>query len=247
MAEQASRVLVVEDEDGIRDRIIRILGFEGFEAQGARSVREGIRLSQEFLPDVIISDIMMPQSDGLDLVGLLRSRRETRLTPIIMLTALAEREWQRRFMELGADDYITKPFSAEELVGAVKIQCRKLEWRNAGARSQAVHDFGFEFSGRLFDPIRRTLVRPDADAEVLTMSEAQLLLILLENAGQPMSREALLEGMGRQFSPTDRTVDVLVGRLRRKIGDDARTARLLVTVRSSGYALQSEVRRVAIN
>jgi len=158
VTEHASKVLVVEDEDGIRDRIIKILGFEGFEARGASSVREGLRLSQEFLPDVIVSDIMMPQSDGLDLIGLLRSRQETRLTPVIMLTALAEREWQRRFMEMGADDYITKPFSAEELVSAVKTQCRKLEWRHDDARSQVAHDFGFEFCDRLFDPIRRTLL-----------------------------------------------------------------------------------------
>jgi DNA-binding response OmpR family regulator len=247
VTEHASKVLVVEDEDGIRDRIVRILGFEGFEARGASSVREGLRLSQEFSPDVIVSDIMMPQSDGLDLIGLLRSRQETRLTPVIMLTALSEREWQRRFMEMGADDYITKPFLAEELVGAVKTQCRKLEWRNAEVQSQGTQNFGFEFAGRLFDPIRRTVTREGFDVEILTISESQLLMILLKDAGDLLSREVLLERMGRQFSPLDRTIDVLVGRLRRKIGDDPRAAQILVTVRSSGYVLNSEVRRVAIN
>ena len=246
MAQDATRVMVVEDEDVIRDRIVRILGFEGFEARGASSVREGLRLSQEFLPDVIVSDIMMPQGDGLDLVGLLRSRAETRLTPVIMLTALAERESQRRFMELGADDYITKPFSAEELVGAVRTQCRKLEWRDAEVRSRTTRKVGYAFAGRLFDPIRRALTRAGAEAEVLTVSESQLLLILVENAGELLPRDTLLESMGRPASATDRTVDVLVGRLRRKIGDDPRPARILVTVRGDGYRLESEVQVTAI-
>lgn len=245
--DQASKILVVEDEEGIRDRIVRILGYEGFEARGAGSVREGIRLSQEFEPDVIVSDVLMPQSDGLDLIGLLRSKRETRLTPVIMLTALAEREWQRRFMELGADDYITKPFSAEELVAAVKTQCRKLQWRQTEAEVNGTQMVGFEFEGRLFDPVRRTLTREGAEVEVLTISEARLLLIMLEGAGKLQSREALLEQMGRRYSPYDRTIDVLVGRLRRKIADDPRSPSLLHTVRSSGYLLDAEVRRVAIN
>jgi len=91
------------------------------------------------------------------------------------------------------------------------------------------------------------LLRSAVDVEVLTISESQLLLILLEDAGNPLNREVLLERMGRPFSPSDRTIDVLVGRLRRKIGDDPRAAQILLTVRSSGYVLNCEVRRVAIN
>lgn len=247
MPEPTSKVLVVEDEAPIRERIVRILGYEGFEARGAESVREGLRISEEFAPDVIVSDIMMPQGDGLDLVGLLRARQETRLTPVIMLTALAEREWQRRFMELGADDYITKPFSADELVNAVRMQCRKVAWRHEDAKAAARHSVGFAFAGRLFDPIRRTLSHEQGAAEVLTTSEAQLLLLLLEGAGRPLSREHLLEKMRRKFSPFDRTIDVLVGRLRRKLDDDPRAPEILLTVRSSGYMIAAEVRRVAIN
>jgi len=247
MEEHASKVLVVEDEDAIRDRIVRILGYEGFEARGAGSVREGLRLSQEFGPDVIVSDVLMPQSDGLDLIGLLRSRRETRLTPIIMLTALSEREWYRRFMELGADDYITKPFSAEELVAAVRTQCRKILWRQNETEVASTSMVGFEFAGRLFDPVRRTLRRGEGEVDVLTISEASLLLALLEGAGRPLSRELLLEKLGRSYSPDDRTVDVLIGRVRRKLADDPRAPRLLQTVRGAGYILDAEVRRVAID
>jgi two-component system OmpR family response regulator len=243
----ASRtVLVVEDEAEIRDRIQRILDFEGFSTMGAASIREGLRLCMEQQPDVVVSDIMMPQSDGLDLISVLRARKESRLTPVIMLTALAQREWQRRFMELGADDYITKPFTAEELVGAVQTQCRKLDWRDTAAMPSATRVVAYRFADRLFDPVQRTLTLPNGEEETLTVTEARLLLALLDHAQQGLSREDIFEQMGRRYSPPDRTVDVLVGRLRRKLGDDEKNPTLIVTIRSVGYMLDAEAKRVSL-
>jgi DNA-binding response OmpR family regulator len=248
MMDPATRtVLVVEDEGEIRDRVMRILDFEGYATLGAESIRDGLRICQEEEPDVVISDILMPHGDGLDLISVLRARKKSRLTPVIMLTALTQREWQRRFMELGADDYITKPFSADEIVGAVQSQCRKLDWQVAAAVPEPSQVVAYKFEGRLFDPVRRTVQLSSGEEETLTVTEARLLLALLTNAQRSLSRDAIFEHMGRQYSPLDRTVDVLVGRLRRKIGDDEKSPRLVVTIRSVGYMLDAEVLRVMLN
>jgi DNA-binding response OmpR family regulator len=247
MAAHSRSVLVVEDESEIRERIMRILDFEGYATLGAESIREGLRLFMEEDPDVVISDILMPHGDGLDLVSVLRARAESRLTPVIMLTALSQREWQRRFMELGADDYITKPFTAEEIVGAVQSQCRKLDWQATAAVPAASQVVAYKFAGRLFDPVRRTVQLPSGGSETMTVTEARLLLTLLDKPQQSLSREAIFEAMGRQYAPLDRTVDVLVGRLRRKIGDDEKSPELVVTIRSVGYMLDAEVVRVMLN
>ena len=124
-----TRIIVIEDETPIRERIVKALSFEGYDAVGAENGREGLALVQEIGVDLIIADIMMPELDGLGLVSVLRSDPLTRLTPVIMLTALDERASQRKFMEIGADDYITKPFDLSELLGAVQAQLRKQEWR----------------------------------------------------------------------------------------------------------------------
>jgi len=244
-ADASTRVLVVEDEDEIRERMVRILDFEGFEAIGAGTIADALRLSRDEHPDIVVSDILMPHGDGLDLVGVLRARKETRLIPVVMVTALSDRQWQRRFMELGVDDYITKPFTAEELVGAIRTQCKKLDWRKS-ATAQVMNTAGrYAFEGRTYDPILRTIHFDDHTDEVLTVSEARLLLFLLERPGQPVSRQEIFEAMKRQYSPLDRTVDVLVGRLRRKMRDTISGASLLQTVRSVGYMLDAKVERVA--
>lgn len=247
MDAHARSVLVIEDESEIRERVMRILEFEGYATLGADSIREGLRVFMEEEPDVVISDILMPHGDGLDLVSVLRARSESRLTPVIMLTALSQREWQRRFMELGADDYFTKPFTADEIVGAVQSQCRKLDWQATAAIPAASQVVAYKFDGRLFDPVRRTVTLPSGEIETLTVTEARLLLTLLGSAQQSLSRETIFEEMGRQYAPLDRTVDVLVGRLRRKVGDDEKKPKLVVTIRSVGYMLDTEVERVMLN
>jgi DNA-binding response OmpR family regulator len=102
--------MIVEDDDLIRERLVKALTFEGYQAMDAENGRVGLELIDKDKPDLVICDILMPELGGFDFVSVLRSRPETRTVPIIMLTALSERLSQREFMELGADDYLTKPF-----------------------------------------------------------------------------------------------------------------------------------------
>jgi len=183
----------------------------------------------------------MLQGDGVDLVSFVRSRADTRLLPIVMVTALADRQWQRRFMELGADDYLTKPFKAAELVGAVKTQCTKLEWREGSQVAKNGPGQSYTFVGRIFDPVRRMVRLPDGQEQMLTASEAQLLTVLLDSPGEVQPRESIMKLMGRDFTPLDRLVGVLIGRLRRRVGDAPRKPALVLTIRRSGYLLDSSV------
>ncbi len=119
------RILVIEDEDGIRDRMVRILGFEGYEARGAANGMAGVSMAHDFRPDVILCDVTMPEGDGNEVLALLRQHLDTEVIPIIMVSAAADRASIRSAMENGADDYITKPFTTEELIGAIEAQLRR--------------------------------------------------------------------------------------------------------------------------
>lgn len=243
-----TKILVVEDEAPIRERVIKALNFEGYEAIGGENGRVGLELAKQHHPDLIIADIMMPELDGQALVALLRDDSEMRLTPIIMITALDQRVDQRRFMELGVDDYITKPFDLAELLGAVQAQLRKESWREKQSRGVEVES-GVEylFAGWRFETDRRQMNGADGSKAALTASEAQLLVTLLENPNSVISRDALFEALHRTASsPFDRTIDVLVSRLRRKIGDNPRKPKILVTVRNTGYMFNANVEKVQI-
>jgi two-component system OmpR family response regulator len=233
-------ILVVEDEKAVRERMAKILQFEGYAVDAAQDVGEAIRQLDLQLPDVILCDIMMPKGDGVDLVSLVRSRADTRLIPIIMVTALTERRWQRRFMDLGADDFLTKPFRAEELVNAVETQCAKLSWHEQ-ALQKASPGRMRKFAGHAFDPVQRVLKLESQEEAGLTTKEAQLLTVLLDHAGEDLSRERIMVAMGRSYDPMDRGIDILIGRLRKLIGDDTRNPSVVRTVRGQGYRLDVEV------
>jgi DNA-binding response OmpR family regulator len=120
-----AKILVVEDEAAIRERIIKMLRFEGFEALGADNGAVGVGMAQQHRPDLIICDISMPELNGFGAVSVLRSHPATEAIPVIFVTAAVDRAAQRKGMELGADDYLTKPFTAEELLAAVRAQLHK--------------------------------------------------------------------------------------------------------------------------
>ncbi|MDH3474304.1 MAG: response regulator transcription factor [Rhodospirillales bacterium] len=236
-----TKILIVEDEAPIRERIVKALKFEGYETLEGENGRVGLELAKRHDPDLIIADIMMPELDGHGLVSLLRDSPETRLTPIIMLTALDQRVDQRRFMELGVDDYISKPFGLEELLGAVQAQLRKQTWRGNQVRRP---DDGliYGFAGWTFETDRRRLVSKGGQESTLTASESQLLLTLLDNPNSVLSRDFLFDSLERSASsPFDRTIDVLISRLRRKIEDNPRNPQILTTIRNVGYLLNAEV------
>lgn len=249
-AQRRNRVLVVEDETPLRATIVRSLRFEGYDAEGAKDGREALALVAERSPDVVVTDIRMPGMSGVELVAALREDPRTRLVPVIMLTAVPDRPTQRQAMELGADDYITKPFEMEELLGSIGAQLRRRRWRldsEAAEEGAAI----VEFDRWRYDVERRLLTAAGGGGEErrLTYSEARLLNAFLEQPGRSIDRQDLLDRMGRPAaSPLDRSVDVFVNHLRQKIEADARNPVLLKTVRSVGYVLdlpRDKVRRYA--
>lgn len=236
-------ILVIEDEVPIRERIAKALNFEGYQAIEAGNGQEGLAALQSSHIDLVIADIMMPELDGTGLVSVLRSNPNTRLMPVIMLTALDQRANQRKFMELGADDYITKPFDLEELLRAVEVQLRKQSWREPPMPKLA-EKTSYSFAGWRFEVDRRRLVSPMGKEDFLTNSEAQLLMALLEHPNSVMDRDVLFELLGRPASsPFDRTIDVLISRLRRKVEVDPKKPELFVTVRNVGYLFGAEVEK----
>lgn len=236
-----TKILVIEDEAPVRERIVKALSFEGYETFEGENGREGLELARQHGPDLIIADIMMPELDGQGLVSVLRDDPETRLTPVIMVTALDQRVEQRRFMEMGADDYITKPFDLDELLGAVQTQLKKKDWRESQVKRPESGTI-YTFEGWRFETDKRLLVSPDGEESSLTLSEAQLLANMLDNPNQVLSRDFLFDSLDRTASsPFDRTIDVLVSRLRRKIEENPRQPRILATVRNVGYMVKTDV------
>jgi two-component system, sensor histidine kinase and response regulator len=134
-----TRILVIEDEDNILDNVIETLELEGFEAAGARDGREGIQMAYEFRPDLILCDIMMPGFSGYEVLATLRNEPLTAITPFVFLTALGTRDDLRHGMELGADDYLTKPFTPAELKAAIHTQMKKYETRAQQYEEQVQH------------------------------------------------------------------------------------------------------------
>lgn len=237
-----TKVLVVDDEVSLREVLVRFLSFRGYETLCAADGNEALAIVRSHRPDVIVTDIRMPVLNGIDLVKVLREDPATRLTPIIMLTGVPDRASQRRSMETGADDYITKPFKMEELLGAIAAQLRRRQWLAepdmAGPGADCGASTVVEFAHWRYDVERRMLNATDGSRTErrLTISEARLLNALIEHPGRTIDRQELLDRMGRSAaSPFDRSVDVFINHLRRKIETDARNPTLLKTVRSAGY------------
>ncbi len=238
-----TKILVVEDEAPIRERVVKALTYEGYVTLEGENGRIGLELAKTEHPDLIIADIMMPELDGHDLVTLLRDNPSTRLTPIIMVTALHERADQRRFMELGVEDYISKPFDLEELLSAVQTQLRKQTWRDSNTMRP---DEGavYKFAHWRYETDRRRLASETGKESLLTSSEGHLLVTLLDNPNSVLSRDFLFDALERTASsPFDRTIDVLISRLRRKIEDNPRNPQILTTIRNVGYLLNAEVEK----
>ena len=225
----ASEVLVVEDEPDIRDLIALHLARDGFRCRTAATGTEALRAVRAHSPDLVILDLMLPEMDGLDVCRRLRHEPRTAALPIIMLTAKTDEVDRVLGLELGADDYVAKPFSPKELVARVRAVLRRT--RSAGS----IPTFA---SGDLaLDPSRHVASvagRPLA----LTPKEFDLLQALLESEGRVLSREHLLNrvwGYARADEIESRTIDVHVRRLRAKLGAEGRR---ITTVKSIGYRLE---------
>ena len=234
----SASILVVDDDPEIRRLLSRFLSEQGFKvaAAGSRADFEARMLDGQF--DLVILDVMLPDGSGLDICRSLRSRNPG--ICIILVTALKEEVDRIVGLELGADDYIGKPFSPRELVARIRAVLRRA---GENAPSTATREC-YRFAGYVADPTSRSVVSPAGQALDLTGAEFQLLQVLLDRPGRILSREQLLDlTQGREASVVDRSIDVLISRIRRKFrdaGDDD----IVKTVRNGGYQLATRVDRI---
>ena len=235
-----TRLLLVDDEAGLREPLAEYLSRQGFAVTQAASATEARAQLAGDPPDLVLLDIMMPGEDGLSLC---RHLAESRAIPTILLTAKGEAMDRIVGLEIGADDYVVKPFEPRELVARIRSVLRR-----AGKEPEntAVDDLLFEFEGWQLDPLKRRLT--DREGAVVTISSAEfrLLLAFLEHPRQVLDRDRLLDMVqGREAHLFDRAVDNQISRLRRKIEADSRNPTLIQTVWGGGYMLAAEVRRVS--
>ncbi|MGH7392189.1 MAG: response regulator [Candidatus Rokuibacteriota bacterium] len=227
----AQEVLVVDDEPDIRSLIVFHLGREGYRCRTASTGPQALAEARASRPDLVVLDLMLPEMDGLDVCRRLRADPRTAQLPIIMLTAKADEVDRVVGLEIGADDYVAKPFSPKELVARVRAVLRRGRSRADAAVLRAGHI--------TVDPARHAVEVGGARVE-LTPKEFDLLHALMEASGRVLSREHLLDhvwGYARAGEVESRTVDVHVRRLRAKLGDEGRR---IATVKGVGYRFDGD-------
>ena len=230
-------ILVVDDDREIRDLLQRFLRKHGFRVTVARDGREMKAVLEAGRFDLIVLDLMLPGEDGL---ALCRWIRGTSNVPVIMLTAMGEETDRIIGLEMGADDYLPKPFNARELLARARAVLRRAAAE--GPSRRAVPARLLTFDGWRLDTARRELHRPDGGLVPLTSGEYDLLLAMAERPRRVLSRDQLLDlTRGRDAIPFDRSIDVQVSRLRRKIEDDPGEPARIKTVRGGGYVFAPEV------
>ena len=238
-------VLVVDDDPEILDLLAGYLARHGLSIRTAQDARVMDAVLAAEPVDLVVLDVMMPGEDGLAACRRLRGERPA--MPIILLTALADPTDRVVGLEIGADDYVPKPFEPRELLARIRAVLRRT--RGEETPGQPVNGTGrteptLRFSGWTLYPARRELRDPSGVLVTLTGGEFDLLLVLVEAAGHVLTRDQLLDRTrGRQSHPFDRSIDVLLSRVRRKLGDDPKEPQLIKTVRGGGYVLTAPVAR----
>jgi len=230
-------ILVVDDDPEIRRLLQTYLERNGLRVT---AVGDGsgmwMALGHSHV-DLIVLDLMLPGVDGLELCRNLRARSRI---PVIMLTARGDEMDRVLGLEMGADDYLAKPFSARELLARIKVVLRRTRDLPVGALENTPE--AMAFAGWTLDTRTQNLTSPDGVVVALSQAEYRLLRVLLTHPNRVLSRDQLLDlTQGREAGPFDRSIDVLVGRLRRRLNDDAKEPSLIKTVRGRGYLLTSKV------
>jgi two-component system OmpR family response regulator len=245
MSTDVPHLLVVDDDAEIRDLLDRFLTKHGFTVSTAADGPAMRERMAEAAPDLMVLDLMMPGEDGLSLCRSLRAEGDR--TPIIMLTAMGEDVDRIVGLEMGADDYLAKPFNPRELVARVKAVLRRAEHTPpspAAADAQPDAPKTYRFAGFSLDPDTRACKAPDTSDVDLSAGEFDMLMAFLEHPRRVLSRDQLLDlARGRQAMPFDRSVDIQVSRLRRKIEPDPKNPTLIKTVRGGGYLFTPKVDR----
>lgn len=226
----AYKILVVDDEQTLLNTVRAYLEQEGYTVQTAVDGRTALLIFRDFQPDLVVLDIMLPEVDGLDV---LRQLRQTSDVYVIMLTAKADEADKVIGLGLGADDYVTKPFSPRELVARIKASLRRLSGRQTPKELISTH--------LRIDEDARLAWKDDQQLD-LTPIEFDLLHTLMRHHGRALSREQLIEQVwGYDYYGDDRVVDVHIGRLRKKVEDDPTEPTVIATVWGAGYRFEDKM------
>lgn len=239
MSKQTPQILVVDDDPEIRKLLARYVEGQAFRVLLAAScgeLRERIATEQI---DLVVLDVMLPDGSGLDACRDLRAKRNP--IPIILLTALKEDVDRILGLEMGADDYLSKPFNPRELVARIRAVLR----RRSETPAQAGASRAYRFEGFVADPQVRSVVDAAGNAIELTGAEFELLQVFLDRPGRVLSRDQLLDFTRGRGDVFDRSIDVLISRVRHKL-DPSGTTRLLKTVRNGGYQFVVKVEAVDV-
>ncbi|HEX8053613.1 MAG TPA: response regulator transcription factor [Thermoleophilaceae bacterium] len=230
MAERKRTILLVEDERSIVEPLAAALEREGFHTELAGTVAEALQKAGEVDPDLVLLDLMLPDGSGYDVCRELRSRSSV---PIVMLTARGDEADRVVGLELGADDYVVKPFSAREVAARIRAVLRRAQ--SVPAEAPTGTDDAIQIGDVRLDPARRTVTRGGGDVD-LARKEFELLQYLMENAGRVVTRDRLLEEVwDMNWFGSTKTLDVHVSAVRKKLGDDPAAPRYLHTVRGVGF------------
>jgi two-component system response regulator RegX3 len=226
------RILLIEDEESISEPLARALERDGFEVETAETAAGGLAAFRERVPELVLLDVMLPDGDGRDV---LREIRSTSRTPVVMLTARGDELDRVLGLELGADDYVTKPFSAAELAARIRAVLRR-----ADDAAEPAQETVLEVGDVRMELDKHLATRAGEPLE-LTVKEFELLRMLLENAGRLVRREQLISTVwNTTWFGSTKTLDVHVSALRKKLGDDPTAPRYIHTVRGVGFRFSSD-------
>lgn len=228
-------IFVVEDDESIRTMVVYALNGSGYTAQGFADGRSFFTALDNDMPDLVLLDIMLPGEDGLSILRRLRSSQRTAQLPVIMLTAKTAEIDKVRGLDLGADDYVSKPFGILELLSRIRAVARRTV--ESGRTTAQREDDVCEYRNIRIDEASH-IVTVDGDEVALTRKEFKLLCDLMHNQGRVLTRDQIMEQVwGFDYGGATRTVDIHINTLRKKLGDDGS---LIQTVRGVGYKIDRE-------
>ena len=237
--DKPDHILIVDDDTEIRSLLTRYLEKNGLRATAVADGRAMWQALERGSFDLVVLDLMLPGDDGLTLCRNLRAKSDM---PVVMLTARGDETDRIVGLEMGADDYLPKPFSARELLARIKVILRRT--RSLPPNMQPQDEHLIRFAGWTLDTSKRELVNPDGTATPIGGAEYKLLRVFLDHPNRVLDRDQLLDlSQGREADPLDRAIDVQVSRLRHRLGDDSPSPQLIKPVRGEGYVLAAQVQK----
>ncbi len=240
--EPISDILIVDDDAEIRSLLADYLETNGYRARTAQDGAAMMNMLADAPADLIVLDLNLPGQDGLTLC---RNLRTTSEVPVIMLTARSQPLDRILGLEMGADDYLTKPFEPRELLARIRSVLRRSQTLPSAPRGAPLMQ-QLRFAGWTLDLSARHLINPDGLAIMLSGAELRMLKVFLDHPNRVLNRDQLLDlTQGREADPLDRSIDIQISRLRQKLNEDARSPQIIKTVRNGGYLFAANVTATA--